>query len=162
MSRHAHTKKSSSPSSSSLHSTIHPPIVIGIVVITIFFINDNGTYGHYGSSIAAPPRSTGLVCSSTNRCSLKRDRLVVCVPQVQVSSNGQYAGLRPSIDSFAQDSLARKKSIHPFHSIHPSIHSIPVIHSFIHSIHFIHSISFIHIHSHFDSSLLQGDVGESG
>ena len=119
----SHMKKSSSPSSSSssgLHSTIHPSIVISIVVITIFAINDIGTYSHSGSSlyyrgspvlhccpaqvhrapvfcIAALPRSTGLVCSSTNECSLKRDRLVVCVPQVQVSSNGRRNGFRPSM-----------------------------------------------------------------
>ena len=101
--------------------------------------------------IAAPPRSTGLVCSSTNRCSLKRDRLVVCVPQVQVISNVKHAGFRPSIDSFAQYSLAPKKSSHPFHSI-LLIHCIP----------FIHSIFFIDEHSYFDSSLLQGYPAQPG
>ena len=56
--------QSGSSSSSSLHSTIHPSIVIGIVVITIFFINDSGTYGHSGSSMYNPASPVLHCCTA--------------------------------------------------------------------------------------------------
>ena len=105
----SHTKKSSHMSRRQRRRHRRHPSFTPSFVIIIFAINDIVTCSHSVSSlcvcitqlhrvcIASLPRSTGIVCSSTNECYLKLDRLVVCVPQVQGSSNGRHNGIRPSI-----------------------------------------------------------------
>ena len=104
-----HTKKSSHMSRRQRRRHRRHPSFTPSFVIIIFAINDIATCSHPVSSlcvcitqlhrvcIASLPGSTGIVCSSTSECYLELDRLVVCVPQVQGSSNGRHNGIRPSI-----------------------------------------------------------------